>query len=195
MNEKELNEAINAGATYSRKVNWEKAYAGQGNWNKAVYYRIPESVVRRYYTNLLVLEVLPFILLLIAIIAVAMAYNFDRMDIAISVLVLVCLLAFLLNYFFGLLGPFLPFRSVNSEEDRRHRFPSINAPISEWVLKNIRCPACNGPIKNYAWRSKWAIGAPIDLCEVQCKNCNRRFVFDKCDSKTLVLVDEIKRAG
>jgi hypothetical protein len=194
MNENELKEAIKAGkggATFGWYFDREKA----------VYYTIPSSALRGYYINLLVLAYLPALLLIALIAGITIIYHLDLQSfdgLAILALVFYFLWAALLNYFFGYLGVFLPFRSVNSEEDKRHRFPPINAPISEWMLKNVRCPVCNGPIKNYAWRCEWShlryLRGSADLCEVQCKNCNRKFVFDKRGS-TFVLVDEIKKRG
>jgi hypothetical protein len=57
--------------------------------------------------------------------------------------------------------------------------------LASWALENVRCPACNGTIGSCACRinntwNNYGGRSPIlsyTTCEVQCKNCNRKFVF------------------
>jgi hypothetical protein len=53
-------------------------------------------------------------------------------------------------------------------------------PLTMWAVDNVRCPKCNGKIKNCVWKHKfWVWWVPKNICEVQCGNCNRKFLFDK----------------
>lgn len=50
--------------------------------------------------------------------------------------------------------------------------------LQAWMLENVRCPACHGKIKtslcHYTFFPRGA-----SACEVQCDNCNKKFVFKR----------------
>jgi hypothetical protein len=78
-------------------------------------------------------------------------------------------------------------------------FPNMPPNMEVWILKNVPCPQCGGQLTKCKCTVLFRSGNSCTLCEVYCKNCNKKFIFQEAESlmdvfppRKLVFVKETK---
>jgi len=126
---------------------------------KSIRYKPPWRVMLTEPSLLLEMLIVP--ILIIAVLSAVLPGDIYR--VLVQLLLIPCLLVLV----FGLLRRFLLRKS--------------STPLTNWILENVRCPACSGRLKScvLGQPAYMRVGRSDDNnYTVQCRNCIKKFVFN-----------------